>query len=109
MENMFLNFSFEYNIIFLGYILNVYAFVFILYYNSSNIKISDIEKLKESNEKRNTELIMPTTMSFIGVLVPFLSFISTYNFYRELQLFFINNKGVRYIDFLIEKKCYLKK
>lgn len=52
---------------------------------------------------------MPTTMSFIGVLVPFLSFISTYNFYRELQLFFINNKGVRYIDFLIEKKCYLKK
>lgn len=52
MENMFLNFSFEYNIIFLGYILNVYAFVFILYYNSSNIKISDIEKLKESNEKK---------------------------------------------------------
>lgn len=108
MENMVSSSSLEYYIIMLGYCLNVYAFLFKHYYNSSSIEISDIEKLKEYTEKTNTILIIPISMSSIGVLIPYLNFISTYKHYKDVQDFFINNKNVRYIDFLIQKRCFLK-
>ena len=98
------------NMIYMGYICNVYAYLFKIYYSLNNMSYENFQKLNDYINKNDKDFIPePNTMSIFACLIPYLSYYSSFFYYNQLQTFFKLNPKLRFVDFLIMKRFFPRK
>lgn len=91
----------------LGYCLNIFAYMFKIYHSVNNLSFEEYVKLTNYIEQNKLKFKpIPVSMTPLGVLIPYLSYISSFQYYKDLQNFLNSSREFKYVDYLMQRRCF---